>query len=127
MAKRKLTESDWEVFKQMDSSRELTEREREVLLKIVGTPEEQKAEEVARRALRTRFDAMRDELVQKYPRQWVAVHRDGEFFVAETHEEVLSWRDEQGDDRDCVLTEYLRPEDEEMILIPLPFWRTKAN
>ena len=106
---------------------EPNELEKAILLKCFGTPEEQSARWEKRRALHAMLAARKDELAATHPHQYVAVHESGEFFVAETHEAVLSWSDAQGYDRSDIEAGYILAEDEEMVLIPMPFVRKRRK
>ena len=104
-----------------------TQQELAIWVKSLGTQEERLARQEKRLALRAMLDARKDELAATHPHQYVAVHESGEFFVAETHEAVLSWSDVQGYDRSDIETGYILAEDEEMVLIPMPFVRKRRK
>ena len=107
--------------------KEPSEREREILVKLFGPREERLARAEKHRALEAMLRAKENELAATHPHQWVAVHESGEFFVAETHEAVLSWSDAQGYDRSDIESGYILAEDEEMVLMPMPFVRKRRK
>lgn len=107
--------------------KELSEREREILVKLFGPREERLARAEKHRALEAMLRAKENELAATHPRQWVAVHESGEFFVAETHEAALNWGDAQGYERSDIKTGYILAEDEEIALMPMPVVRKRRK
>ena len=106
--------------------KELSEQEREILVKLFGPREERlMARTEKHRALRAMLVAKEKELAATHPRQWVAVHESGEFFVAETYEAALNWGDAQGYERSDIKTGYILATDEEIALMPMPVVRKR--
>lgn len=107
--------------------KELSERERENLVKLFGNREERLARAEKHRALDAILRAKEKELAATHPRQWVAVHESGEFFVAETREAALNWGDAQGYKRTDIKTGYILAEDEEIVLMRMPVVRKRRK
>ena len=106
---------------------ETTELEGETLMKLFGTREERLARAEKHRVLDAMLTAKEKELAATHPRHWVAVHKSGEFFVAETHEAALNWGDAQGYERADIKTGYILAEDEEIVLMRMPVVRKRRQ
>ena len=57
-----------------------------------------------------------DDLVKKYPDQWIAITGREEPFVAESSKELIAILDEEGIDRNTAVMKFLRTRPRRMIL-----------
>ena len=66
--------------------------------------------------LSLRFSAMREDLVARYPNQWVALHRDGDVCIGASLEELLRECDQRGFEKGSAVLRFLDAEKQTFIL-----------
>jgi hypothetical protein len=89
---------------------------KEEIIELLGGAEALKKSSLDFQRVTERFWQEREALVQKYPRKWVLVSKDGVLTVGDTFDQVWEFALSKGLRRPQVLTEYLDPDPPALIL-----------
>ena len=102
--------------KYREPDKRLSEEEKAKLIERLGGAEALKQSSLDFQQVSARLQQERKSLLQKYPRKWVLMSKDGLLAVGDTYDEVRNFAESKGLRRPKVIAEYLDPNPPPLIL-----------